>query len=119
MPSRLTIIRPDGPAQVDIPDETLVLTPELQFEEPSRAEYILAVGAPIASFFTPFTPDAIATQLNTYALWSYAVVGVRYVPTVEYPDPSLLTQPEGPPPAVILCTGEELKFVPVHVVPQT
>lgn len=118
MPSRLTIIRPDGPAQVDIPDETLVLTPDLQFEEPQQVQYILATGAPIESWYTPFTADSVATLIHTQSLWSYAVVGVRSVPTVEYPDPSLITQPENPPPSVILCTGEELKFVPVQVVPQ-
>lgn len=116
MPSRLTIMRPDGLAQIDIPDETLVLTPDLQFEEPSVVRYVLATAAPIDSLYTPFTVDQIATEIQTRALWSYSVIGYRTVPTVEFPDPDLITEAEIDPPSVILCTGFELKFVPVVVV---
>lgn len=121
MPTRLFITRPDGPAFVDIEDDTLVLTPDLQFVEPRFAEYILATAAPIQSSYTPFTVDQIATVITTAAVYSYGVSNFQTVPTVENPDPSLIvvTDPDPPPPSVIVCTGVELTFVPVTVLPQT
>lgn len=121
MPTRLYVTLPSGPALIDVPAMTLVLTPAMQFVEPQYAHYVLATSVPITSLYTPFSVDQIASAIVTASTSSYSVNSYETVDTVQNPDPNLIVaaEPAAIVPALITCLGTQLTFVPVTVESQS